>query len=111
MSTPDAGSLLARLMGAHWHFITPPEHISLFSKRTLMRLFSAVGVEPQRHSRRGKWVNSHFFLGKAGRSFSGIISKPLVDSLTGLVSDKVSLYIPTRDIQYLWGTKKTPFDE
>ena len=28
LSTPDAGSLTAKLLGKRWAFMTPPEHLS-----------------------------------------------------------------------------------
>ena len=38
LSTPDAGSLVARLMDARWHYLDPIQHVNLFSRKTLVRL-------------------------------------------------------------------------
>lgn len=34
-NTPDSGSLWARTMGLRWHLIVPPEHVNLFSGKSL----------------------------------------------------------------------------
>jgi SAM-dependent methyltransferase len=38
LSTPDAGSLVARLMGSRWHYLDPVQHINVFSRRNLVGL-------------------------------------------------------------------------
>ena len=35
INTPDAGSLLARLMGLKWHLIVPPEHLYYFNRKNI----------------------------------------------------------------------------
>ena len=44
MSTPDAGSLVARVMGVRWHYLDPVQHLHLFSRRNLVRLLSRHGL-------------------------------------------------------------------
>jgi SAM-dependent methyltransferase len=43
LSTPDAGAAIARLMGRHWHYLDPIQHINLFSLRNLTRLLEDHG--------------------------------------------------------------------
>lgn len=43
VTTPDAGALVARLLGAHWYYIDITEHISLFSVASLTRLLEQCG--------------------------------------------------------------------
>jgi 2-polyprenyl-3-methyl-5-hydroxy-6-metoxy-1,4-benzoquinol methylase len=43
LSTPDAGSVVARSMGRRWHYLDPIQHINLFSERNLVRLLRANG--------------------------------------------------------------------
>lgn len=47
LSTPDAGSLAARAMGRHWHYLDPLQHINLFSRKNLARLLEETGFSPQ----------------------------------------------------------------
>ncbi len=35
LSTPDAGSLVARLMGRTWHYLDPEQHLNLFGRANL----------------------------------------------------------------------------
>lgn len=44
LSTPDAGSLAARLMGERWHYIDPVQHINLFSKANLIGTLARAGL-------------------------------------------------------------------
>lgn len=44
ISTPDAGSLVARVMGSRWHYLDPVQHLNVFSRRNLTRLLSAHGL-------------------------------------------------------------------
>ncbi len=41
--TGDVDSLHARLAGRHWRLMTPPQHVTFFSRDTLERLFSGLG--------------------------------------------------------------------
>ena len=41
LSTPDAGSIVARVMGSRWHYLDPVQHLNLFSHANLVRLLSA----------------------------------------------------------------------
>src|SRR5436190_12142121 len=45
LSTPDAGSVVARLMRSRWHYIEPMQHIMLFNKKNLARLLDASGFD------------------------------------------------------------------
>jgi SAM-dependent methyltransferase len=43
LSTPDAGSLTARLMGRRWHYLDPIQHITVFSRDNLRRALERAG--------------------------------------------------------------------
>jgi SAM-dependent methyltransferase len=43
ITTPDAGSPMARLLGRHWYYVDLIQHVSLFSTATLTRLLSECG--------------------------------------------------------------------
>ncbi len=43
LSTPDAGSVVARLLGRHWYYLDPVQHIALFNRANLTDLAQTVG--------------------------------------------------------------------
>lgn len=43
LTTPDAGSLVARLLGSHWYYVDLIQHISLFTAANLTRLLHDAG--------------------------------------------------------------------
>ena len=45
LNTPDSASLLARLLGLRWHLVVPPEHLILFSRKSLELLLKQAGFE------------------------------------------------------------------
>jgi 2-polyprenyl-3-methyl-5-hydroxy-6-metoxy-1,4-benzoquinol methylase len=44
LTTCDWGSLLARLMGARWRLMTPPQHLSFFTKASMSLMIEAAGL-------------------------------------------------------------------
>lgn len=45
LSTPLGNGLIARLLGVHFPMLMPPEHLSLFSRKSLERLASEFGFD------------------------------------------------------------------
>jgi SAM-dependent methyltransferase len=45
LSTPDAGSLVARLLGRRWHYVDPVQHLALFTRDNVTRLLDAAGFD------------------------------------------------------------------
>ncbi len=45
LSTPDAGSIVARLMGRRWHYLDPVQHLHLFSRKRLAMLLGRLGFD------------------------------------------------------------------
>ena len=45
INTPDAGSLVARILGRNWHAIIPPEHIYYFDRANIKCLLEEAGFE------------------------------------------------------------------
>ena len=43
LSTPDTGSLAARLLGRRWHYLDPIQHINLFSRKNLVDALTRCG--------------------------------------------------------------------
>ena len=45
LSTPDARSAAARVLGRHWHYLDPVQHIVLFGRENLQRALERAGFE------------------------------------------------------------------
>ncbi|MGD0090655.1 MAG: class I SAM-dependent methyltransferase [Planctomycetota bacterium] len=45
LSTPDAGSVLAKLMGRRWHYVDPEQHLHLFNRRNIGMVLSRAGFQ------------------------------------------------------------------
>lgn len=73
ISTPDAGSLMARLMGRFWHLMIPPKHLHFFSEDTLIRLLQQAGFRMVAVERPGKRVPLDFAAWKA----ASVVAPPL----------------------------------
>ena len=48
LKTPNVASVAARLAGAHWQWVSPPAHLSLYSRKTLECLLNKLGYKPLR---------------------------------------------------------------
>lgn len=65
LTTPHGRGISARLLGARWSAVAPPEHLQLLSVRGLRALLSAVGLEER--ELRTHAVNPHELLAAARR--------------------------------------------
>jgi len=45
LTTGDWGSLLARITGRQWRLMTPPQHLSFFTKESMRQMLQATGFE------------------------------------------------------------------
>ncbi len=63
VETGDLGALYPRTFGRRWHFFTPPNHLSYFSRDTLRRLFHEEGFGEVTFFRMSKWVTVRRLLG------------------------------------------------
>ena len=72
ISTPDRGSLHAKIAGRHWHFCHK-YHLSLFNRETLVRAAQQRGLELLHFSRRGR-LRSCGYIVRYG--FENILARP-----------------------------------
>ena len=100
VSTPNIGSWIARIAGKRWPFMTPPEHVSFFNRRSLQKLFESCGLRLTLWSSRGKWTTSAFLLYKISRMAPSLVPSPLLRGRLHRQLDRLPLYVPTGDIQY-----------
>ena len=58
IETGDAASAWARLLGRHWYFLDPPQHLFYFTGASLEQLLARAGFgAPPRRWRSGRWVS------------------------------------------------------
>ncbi len=62
VNTPDAESLLAKILGKNWHLIMPPEHINYFSPKNLGDYLSKNGFSVLLSTKIGKRFTLQYIL-------------------------------------------------
>lgn len=101
ISTPNIGAPFARITKGKWPFMTPPEHISFFTKKAFRELADRLDMDMIEWKSRGKSANVGFILYKFNRVSNLKIPAPVIRLFEGPVLRKLHLYVPTGDIQYL----------
>jgi 2-polyprenyl-3-methyl-5-hydroxy-6-metoxy-1,4-benzoquinol methylase len=66
LSTGDAGSLSARVMGARWHLLTPHHHNFFFRRDHLRRLLHEAGLEVVEVGAWARWASIGYLAYKLG---------------------------------------------
>jgi 2-polyprenyl-3-methyl-5-hydroxy-6-metoxy-1,4-benzoquinol methylase len=101
ISTPNIGAPIARLMGSRWAFMTPPEHLSFFARRSMQQLVEQqLGRRIVHWRSLGKRANLGFIAYKARRVIPAIpagVPKLFAHPLLA----GIAVYVPTGDIQYV----------
>jgi 2-polyprenyl-3-methyl-5-hydroxy-6-metoxy-1,4-benzoquinol methylase len=77
LTTPDLGSLSARVLAHRWVYYNANEHLSFFDRGTLKRALRAVGFEPLKVSRAPKTVSLRLLSTLAGIYEHGPLSSAL----------------------------------
>lgn len=54
LSTPDAGSWVAKALGPRWYYQDPVQHINLFSRKNLEQILRECGFMPKGHTYFGR---------------------------------------------------------
>lgn len=107
LSTPNIGAPLARLLGKYWAFMTPPEHLSFFSKQNMEYFARKLNAELLFWRSKGKWANFGFILYKIKRIAPRSLPAPVSHVFERGNLSKLSIYAPTGDIQYCVIKKRT----
>ena len=100
ISTPNIDAFIAQILGPYWAFMTPPEHLCFFNKKT-MSFFAEKHLHATLKSwhTRGKTVNIGFLLYKLKRILP-IVPLWLLKLFQTPLLSRLAIYVPTGDIQY-----------
>jgi len=102
ISTPAIDAPMARLAGRYWAFMTPPEHLGFFTRRSFEALFrEPLPGRIERMFRRGKWANVAFIGYKIGRVAPRWFPSWLLAPCRWPRLGRLNLYVPTGDVRYL----------
>lgn len=101
ISTPNIGAPFAKLTKGKWPFMTPPEHVSFFTRKAFIELADRLDMDIVEWKSRGKFANAGFILYKFNRVSNIKIPAAIIRLFEGPVLRKLHLYVPTGDIQYL----------
>ena len=106
LSTPDIGALFAKIAKAKWPFMTPPEHLCFFSKKSVRYFAEKNGFEICERYVRGKWANVGFIIYKFNKVSKIKIPKVIAEAFCKGKLASLRLYVPTHDVQYVVFRKK-----
>ena len=100
LSTPDAGSAVARAMGSRWHYLDPVQHIVLFGRRNLSDLLERAGFRVFETRSFGHHYRVGYVLDRLaylhGEGHVGRVVRPLLGTARAL-NDR-SVYVNLRDV-------------
>jgi SAM-dependent methyltransferase len=102
LSTPNISSFFARVLGRYWPFMTPPEHVCFFN-RSSMGYFTeeTLNGSIEYWSSWGKWANLGFIVYKLRRIVPALVPGWLEGLFSKQGLDRLAIYAPTQDIQYV----------
>ncbi|MBN1347550.1 MAG: class I SAM-dependent methyltransferase [Phycisphaerae bacterium] len=73
LTTGDTDSLVCRMTGRAWHLMTPPEHLTFFSKTGLIRMVERCGLSVEHVSHRPVAAN----IGYMAEKIAAVMGPPL----------------------------------
>lgn len=106
ISTPNIGAGFAKILKRKWPFMTPPEHLSFFSRKSISYLAKISGMTIVDWKTKGKWANVGFVLYKFNRVSNIKIPSKIIQMFQTTFLSKWKVYVPTGDIQYVVLKKK-----
>jgi SAM-dependent methyltransferase len=89
ITTGDFGSPLARMTGARWRLMTPPQHLWFFTERSIDRLAAAAGMRVEARDRPWKIVPASLILFQLARLLG---TKSIGTARAGRVGIPVNLF-------------------
>lgn len=101
ISTPNIGAGFAKVLKSKWPFMTPPEHLSFFSRKSINKLAELMDMEIIEWESKGKWANVGFILYKFNRVSNIKIPDKVIGVFQNTFLSKWNIYVPTCDVQYV----------
>jgi SAM-dependent methyltransferase len=95
--TPNVGSWLARVQGRRWVSLKFPEHVVLFSERTLRRTLETAGFRVERMASAGQYARLDFLATRAASGFPRI-GNALARGVRSLGGGTRRIYVPSGSI-------------
>ena len=104
ISTPDAGSVLARVLRGNWlGFRSIDEHLYFFSRTTITRMLEAAGFEVRRYQQVGKYLRLPRLIDRM-RFYSRIAARLL--RTADRLAPNLSIYVNSYDTMYVLASRK-----
>lgn len=107
ITTPDAGSLWARVWNKNWHAFVPPQHLFYFSTKNLSSVLEKNGFQVLHTAHHGKWFAIPYIL----RLLYSWTSLKVFSKLAGWSSNSflksIAIPINVRDNIFLIAKKKS----
>jgi hypothetical protein len=107
LSTGDVGSLWARACGRFWPLLTPPQHLTFHTRRSIVTLVEAAGLEPVEISHPGRYANLGLIALKARESF-GAVFAPAAALARALRLEQAAVYVNFGDVLSVVAAKPGP---
>ncbi|MDO8522613.1 MAG: class I SAM-dependent methyltransferase [bacterium] len=101
INAPDAGSLLARILGRYWHLISPPEHLYYFNRSNMRRLLDEEGFDVARMTTIGKWFTIKYIFKVLGRSTHIGLFQKISSFFSNKSLTRLSLPVNLRDNMFV----------
>lgn len=107
INTGDADSLIAKIMGKHWHYFIPPQHFFYFSEKTLTRLLTESGFIVKKVERKGKWVSLRYLFHLARQIQNDIVGQVGFALVGNNTLGRIPIYINLFDNITVYAFKKS----
>lgn len=96
ISTPDIGSLVARISGTHWLHLKPIEHLTYYDRNTLAQLLTSTGFEVVHSGSIGRHRNLGLILDRLS-TYSGALSRAALRCVPAGWTSRIRLPIDPGD--------------
>jgi SAM-dependent methyltransferase len=97
LTTGDTRSLSAKILGKHWTFYTPPQHLMFYHRKGITEVLEKSNFEPFYWYRIGKWLSLSYVLHLAVTSADWPLLKGINDIVRKLHLESIPVYLPMYD--------------